>query len=247
MSGKITHTSRDVLVYDDVLAPRELATLFAHLNTLEYHSVHARSWRKVWRLYDGNPLTSKVSWLYPEPPASPPDEPRYPTGTPMDALIEWIASKVPEIEAMIGHGGSDWEKLSVAPWIYPPGSALSMHRDGGPYSGAFTFFAHPEWRIHWGGHLLVLNPSASPARPAPPAGLQRPFLTDDHEADDALDPGLALTVFAKPNRIAFLSPTVRHLLTRVDGNAGQHARISVAGFFHKPTPGARRALACQLQ
>jgi Rps23 Pro-64 3,4-dihydroxylase Tpa1-like proline 4-hydroxylase len=46
----------------------------------------------------------------------------------------------------------------------------------------------------------------------------------------------ARTIFPKPNRIAFLSPRAMHLLTRIDTNAGQQARISVAGFFHRNVP-----------
>jgi hypothetical protein len=59
------------------------------------------------------------------------------------------------------------------------------------------------------------------------------FLDDRQESLRVFDPGFALTIFPKPNRIAFLSPTALHLLTRVDTNAGQVARLSVAGFFHR--------------
>jgi hypothetical protein len=61
------------------------------------------------------------------------------------------------VEHLIGRGGADWRRLSAAPWVYPPGSGLSLHQDGVLYTGAFTFFAHREWRIHWGG-----QPEASP-------------------------------------------------------------------------------------
>jgi Rps23 Pro-64 3,4-dihydroxylase Tpa1-like proline 4-hydroxylase len=216
-----------------VLPRQEFAALFSYLNSMEYHSVHARGWRKVWRLHDGDPLTSKPLWLYPDPPNTEADEWRYPTGTALDALVGWIGSRAPEVENVIGRGGSDWGKLSVAPWIYPPGSGLSLHQDGLLYTGAFTFFAHPEWRIHWGGHLLVLDATTAPIGSSSTGGVLPPFLSDDHESERALNPGLALTVFAKPNRIVFLAPTAQHLLTRVDVNAGQHPRVSVAGFFHK--------------
>ena len=42
-----------------------------------------------------------------------------------------------------------------------------------------------------------------------------------------------MTLFAKPNRIVFLSPDAQHMLMRVDVNAGTSSRLSVAGFFHK--------------
>ncbi|MFE9847148.1 hypothetical protein [Streptomyces goshikiensis] len=127
-------------------------------------------------------------------------------------------------------------RLSFTPWIYPAGSGLSLHQDGSEYSGAFTFFAHQEWRLHWGGHLLVLDPRTR-SRMAGDGEVGPVFLDDRRESARAFDPGFALTVFPKPNRIAFLSPAALHLLTRVDENAGQAARLSVAGFFHRtPDP-----------
>ena len=114
-------------------------------------------WRKVWRLHDGNPLTSRASWYYSTPPAQQSQEKVFPTQTPVDALIAWIDANLPELEAVVGKPGKDWSRLSFAPWVYPPGSGLSLHRDGYKYSGAFTFFAHLEWGLHWGGHLVVLD------------------------------------------------------------------------------------------
>jgi hypothetical protein len=147
-------------------------------------------------------------------------------------LVDWIAAHRDEIVPVVGAAGHAWEKLSLTPWIYPVGSGLSLHKDGAAYSGAFTYFAHPEWRLHWGGHLLVLDPR-TPVRGRQPEA--PPFFDDRAESRRAFDPGFALTVFPKPNRIAFLPPGALHLLTRVDANAGQAARVSVAGFFHRPT------------
>lgn len=220
----------DIAVYDDVLSPTDFRQLLRHLGGLNYNSVHAHGWRKVWRLHDGDPLTSSTSWYYPDHEGGNPDEVRYPTNTPFDPLIAWIVDRLSEVGSIVGSPGSTWKRLSFAPWIYPSGSGLSLHQDGRHYSGAFTFFAHPAWRLHWGGHLLVLDPATSspPAHPEEPGS---PFLDDRDETAHVFEPGLASAIFPKPNRIVFISPTARHLMTRVDENAGQNPRISVAGFF----------------
>lgn len=224
--------SGQLVVYDNVLSGKDFEGLLVYLNSIEYTSVHAGAWRKVWRLHDGSPLTSRAAWYHPAGDSV--DGLAYPTATALDRLIFWITEMIPEVEYLVGKPGHDWERLSVAPWIYPVGSGLSLHQDGVLYSGAFTYFAHPQWRPHWGGHLMVLDASTPQVDPQSSEQLLPPFLDDEGEANRIFDPGLALSVFAKPNRIVFLSPTAQHLMTRVDVNAGQSARISVAGFFHKP-------------
>jgi hypothetical protein len=59
-----------------------------------------------------------------------------------------------------------------------------------------------------------------------------PWLSDEVETAQFADPGLALAVFAKPNRLVMISPRAWHMITRVDANAGQNPRVSIAGFFH---------------
>jgi hypothetical protein len=221
-----------LVVYDDVLSPSDFDRLFRYLNSAQYQSVHANGWRRVWRLHDGNPLTSSASWYYPTPPARPQQGKIFPTQTPVDAVIAWIVENLPELQSLIGRPSVEWSRFSIAPWIYPPGTGLSLHRDGGPYSGAFTFFVHRRWDLHWGGHLLVLDPQTAQRDPAT-GELSPPFLDDEEETARVFDPGMALTVFAKPNRIVFMSPNAQHMVTRVDVNAGQMARVSVGGFFLK--------------
>jgi Rps23 Pro-64 3,4-dihydroxylase Tpa1-like proline 4-hydroxylase len=229
--SQISYQSEQAVVYDDVLPPDSFRRLFTHLNKLNYHSVHAQGWRKVWRLHDGNPLTSQAGWYYDQNSDTQKQQLLFPTKTPIDQLIQWIVERSPEVDQIVGKAGSAWKRFSFAPWIYPPGSGLSLHQDGVLYTGAFTYFAHPQWRLHWGGHLMVLDPKTE-VRASAGNTVYPPFLTDDG-GESVLNPGFAVTIFAKPNRLAFLSPACRHLLTRVDGNAGQNARVSVAGFFHK--------------
>jgi hypothetical protein len=231
VNNQLRYASPDLIIFDDVLSPGDFTKLFRHINSLSYRSVHENGWHKVWRLHDGSPLTSEAGWYHPAIQ----DLPRkgsYPTRTPIDSLIGWIADNLPAIQSIVGAPTVDWCRFSFASWVYPPGSGLSLHSDGDRYSGAFTYFAHPDWGPHWGGHLVVLDgQTALPGAEA--EELSPPFLYAREESARAFDPGLGLAVFAKPNRIVFISPNVQHMVTRVDVNAGQTARVSVAGFFHK--------------
>ena len=100
--------------------------------------------------------------------------------------------------------------------------------------GLTRFLAHREWNVHWGGYLLVLD-SRTPA-PTYSNDLLGPhvsWIDDASENSLVLDPGFAQCIFPKPNRLVLIAPDAQHLLSRVDVNAGQHPRISVAGFFRK--------------
>jgi hypothetical protein len=227
---KPSYQDEQVVVFDDVLPAEDFASLFRFLATLDYATVHRAGWRKVWRLYDGDPLRGPTTWYRPDQGgAATVNSDRE---TPIDLVIEWIVERQLDIGPVVGAARTDWAKLSLTPWIYPVGSGLSLHQDGSAYTGAFTFFVHQEWRLHWGGHLLVLDSRTRSRRTSP--GENAPaFLDDRQESARAFVPGFALTVLPKPNRIAFLSPQALHLLTRVDPNAGQAARMSIAGFFHR--------------
>jgi hypothetical protein len=223
----VCYASDQMMVFDDVLSHENFSALHAHLNSLEYRSVHASAWRKVWRLHDGNPLTTAAGWFLTEQEAQRGNI-VFPTGTPIDRLVEAIADNAERAQHLIGSSPADWKRFSFASWIYPPGSGLSLHQDGHVYTGAYVFFAHRQWRTHWGGQLIVLDPET-----AAPEGSANCFFDDDAEAARVMVPGIGRVIFARPNRLVLLSPTAQHLITRVDGNAGQYARVSIAGFFHK--------------
>jgi Rps23 Pro-64 3,4-dihydroxylase Tpa1-like proline 4-hydroxylase len=142
---------------------------------------------------------------------------------------------------VVGAEGEAWRRLSVCPWIYRAGSALSLHQDGEVYSGAYVYYLHRHWKIHWGGHLLVLDPDAARRAPgvegAPPA-MHPPWLDDALDEPYSGGSGIACCFFPKPNRLVLLGPQVPHLVTRVDANAGDNARVTLAGFFVRPNPAA---------
>ncbi|HEV2718640.1 MAG TPA: hypothetical protein VG323_01375, partial [Thermoanaerobaculia bacterium] len=99
-----------------------------------------------------------------------------------------------------------------------------------------TYFIHRQWNFHWGGHLLVLDPRTGNDGPDPDdSSFFPPFLSDADEHAVISEPGLATCVLPKPNRLVFIGRSVYHLVTRVDANAGDRARVALAGFFMLPS------------
>ncbi len=237
-SRRVVFTSSQAVVIDDFLDSTTFQRVLHYCGNAHFQTVHANQWRKVWRITDGQPLQGgTVYWAPPE--VELPDvasKARHPIGADIDLFVEQMLPVLPDVQDIIGAAGRDWSDFTVAPWIYPPGSALSLHQDGFRYSGAFTFFAHRRWNIHWGGYLLVLDPATPTARDWPGAQANAAGISwiDDTDENSRLwEPGFAHCIFPKPNRLVFLSPEAQHLLSRVDPNAGQHPRISVAGFFRR--------------
>jgi 2-oxoglutarate-Fe(II)-dependent oxygenase superfamily protein len=234
----IAFQSKTVLVYDDFLPTRIFDEIFAYCNSANYVSVHQDGWTKVWRLHDGEPLRGQT-WYYAAGEASP-DKERfsYPTGTALDRFIEAIQSRFSDIAPIVGAAGEDWNLFSVCPWVYRAGSALSLHQDGEVYSGSYVYYTHRHWKIHWGGHLIVLDPKADEAKPRAtgkkPAAVHPPWLDDALDIPHTWATGIATCFFPKPNRLVLLSSQVPHLVTRVDQSAGDNPRVTLAGFFVKP-------------
>ena len=149
---RLVFESEQVAVFDDFLDPDAFLRVLAYCAGAQYHSVHATGWRKVWRANDGYPLQGgTVYWVPPDAEsADTPPKARYPVGADIDLFIDRLVSVISNGRMIIGTPGRDWTDFTVAPWIYPCGSALSLHQDGFRYSGAFTYFAHRSWNIHWG-------------------------------------------------------------------------------------------------
>src|SRR5690348_16278411 len=94
------------VVYDNVWTDPLFGRLFRFVAAEDFRSVHRTGWRKVWRLYDGDPLRGPTHWYRPASQES--ADPPGPTGTPLDDLITWIADRRTELAPIIGAAGSDW-------------------------------------------------------------------------------------------------------------------------------------------
>lgn len=224
------YVSSQVTVFDNVFTAGERDQLFLYVNKQEFRSVHVPVWQKVWRLGDGAPLVGPT-WnsdrLREDGSLTDPSEA-------VGIFFRRVLSLLAEAES-VTKMRRDWTTLSATPWIYPVGAGLSLHVDGkSRLAGAYAYFLHQDWNIHWGGQLIVLDP-ASPNTfdTSTDQSLARGsrWLVDDVENERVWEPGLGLCIFPKPNRIVFISPTAQHFITRVDSAAGQNARLSIAGFL----------------
>jgi 2OG-Fe(II) oxygenase superfamily len=206
----VTLRSQGLLVVDDVLTPSAFQSLEQEIECGTYRWVHSEKWDKAWKLWDGHPLRGRPVYFDPTN-AFDSNGIKYPTSSCVDTLIDAIRSNAAACPDVAGVEGLDWVAIYLAPWLYPVGSALSLHRDAKSYAGSFAFFAHAHWGSDWGGELIV-------------SGL----------ADGTDDTGIATCVTPRPNRLVLLGPDRPHRIARVDQNAGTHVRTSIAGFFMRP-------------
>jgi hypothetical protein len=221
---------KGLLVADHLLGAGSLAALRDHVAVSDYRGVHGNKWDRVWRLWDGNPQRGPSVFYDPDGRFDNKGV-AYPTGTAMDQLIDAVRTQSALHPDVAGLEGIDWVGIYLCPWLYPVGSALSLHQDAAKYSGSFTFFLHSRWRLHWGGELFVY-PSADQARleSSSAFGNDLPWMSDDGP-DDAMIADVALAISPSPNRLVLLGEDRPHRVARVDPNAGAHVRASVAGFF----------------
>ena len=201
----------------------------------DYRSVHTQKWDKVWRLWDGAPQRGQSIYFDPDGVFGWKGA-TYPTATAMDLLIDEVRRMSALHPDITGVEGVDWLGLYLCPWLYPVGSALSLHQDAHNYTGSFTFFVHARWSVHWGGELLVYPSMSAWANPvgllgAGTSGIvgdEEPWISDDGDADGS---GIATAVSPRPNRLVLLGESRPHRVARVDQNAGAHVRASISGFF----------------
>jgi hypothetical protein len=231
---RLTLANEQVRIYDDVLPAELFRAVLDVVTTDRYRIVHKNRWRKVWRPGDGLPLQGTTTYFRPDPSLYGEDEtPRYPTGTPLDPLIGRVTELAGGSAGVIGGAGTAWSAMTIAPWIYPVGAGLSLHRDR-CYAGSFAYFVHHEWNFHWGGQWLILDPRTAAEADPDASPLYPHWLSDEDENRAAMEPGLATSVVPKPNRLVFIAPDAYRMITHVDGNAGSHPHVVLAGFFLLP-------------
>lgn len=226
---RLTLANEQVMVFDDFLPKEAFEPLLEYASGDTFRIVHQSGWAKAWHVNDGLPLIGTTTWVR-DDGAYRDNEYRYPTHTAVDRLVEAVHGAAGEAAALVGRRGTDWDCFCVSPYIHPRGTGLSMHRDYGLYSGSFTYYVHREWNLHWGGHLLVLD--ARTGQGVDSDGREaEAFLSDEGETMKFAQPGLALCILPKPNRFVFIRADAYHMVTRVDANAGDRARVTLSGFF----------------
>lgn len=212
-----------ILVMDDFLSASQLETLWDEVQQLDYRSWKSEIWNKHYPADSGD--------LYEGPAAL--DVAADTACTAVQAFIVTLRASADKFENLCGRRGHDWQVLTVRPFVMPAGSCLSWHEDGGGKTGAFVFYAHPHWGARWGGELLVAQPP-TPAAMATAREKQRdkqPYF-ETQILDALLDsPGLGSYITPRPNRLVILKGGTWHSIRRVEPAAGDHLRVTLAGFF----------------
>jgi Rps23 Pro-64 3,4-dihydroxylase Tpa1-like proline 4-hydroxylase len=249
-------------VFDNVLPPEQFESLWKHIQLVDYQSVHSNKWNKAWRLHDGHALGGpEIRWADQSEAdtashSQNTDSLTFPTHSIMDALIQTVLSKATDHPELVGTRGDAWQTMTARSYVYPAGTGLSWHTDGLDngipiYSGAFSYYAHPEWNSVYGGELLVSSADASTIYELLPhvmvyemenneiKDLKKRFVGAhlDNSAEDKLlnAAGLGLYIVPKPNRLVLMKGGTYHHVNPVSATAGRFSRISVSGFFEVPS------------
>ena len=233
-------------VYDDVLPPTDFAAVWEFMQLEEYAPVDSQQWVKVWSLTDGRPLSGPG--VYSQRTKKVGERDRcYPTRRGIDKVIETVLAHCGDFSEVIGERNRQWTLLTAKAFLYPAGTSLSWHADSAGYSGAYSFYAHPEWKSSWGGELMIADASTlgkdlgtkvlstvvtegerlvgvRKMEVAPPL---------DRSIADAVvgEQGLGHYIQANPKRLVVFRGGIPHRIARVDPAAGEHARCAIAGFF----------------
>jgi hypothetical protein len=247
-------------IFDDVLPAEDFARLWEYIQLDEFTPAHLVRWEKAWRLTDGQPLVGTMVRHLLDGPAGDAGKSNdgrvmrcYPTRGGIDSVIALLLDRHDELAPWIGARGRDWKAMTARPYLYPAGTALAWHTDAYSYSGAFVFYAHPQWSASWGGELMISDASTADAdlgdkhvvsavvRDGKVAGLRRipvpPALDQTRENEVLVGAGLGEFVIAKPNRLVIMRAGTPHRIARVDAAAGDNVRCSVGGcFLREATP-----------
>jgi hypothetical protein len=236
------HHAAEAVIFDDFLPDAVFERLHAFCVKTDYEHINTKGpISRAWHVHDGFPLRSTLNaFRYSDGVEAPGGAHVYPTGTDLDAFLDALLEIGPEVASVTGEQGKDWAHVSATAWLYPPGSGLSMHDDGsGVYSGAYVYFMNPEWRLHWGGLLLLMEGEGNRLLYEHRAEVdqidfyRRKWLHMNQMDALLMEHGFARCIFPKRNRIVFIANNAYHMVTRVNEAAGDHLRMSIAGFYNR--------------
>lgn len=238
---RVVHADASFVVVDDFLPEEQYLALREFLVCADYRHINSNGLiSRAWHLQDRFPLRSEVSWIQMvDRPAEPKPAWVLPTGQPIDGFMRAVEAFQQENVPWIGRRAEAWDQFSATAWIYPPGTGLAMHTDGSNvYSGAYVYFLNESWRSHWGGLLLVMDQQVNQhvadceSRQDGLLWYRRRWLHENQLEELMLEAGgMGRVVFPKANRIVYLANNAHHMVTRVNEEAGDCVRLSLAGFF----------------
>jgi len=201
---KLTLERPHFAVFDDFLPKAQLAEVQHHLfNEARLEFINKVEHLSVFSLDDGHPLAAPVIVADPKGSLMRTGEGSFyphPIETGIDHVLEAVLGNTAKFAPWIG---TKWRTVTSRAFVYPQGTGLDWHDDGGQYTGAFSFYVHPSWQPQWGGELLI-----------------------------ALGKGGEFSL-PIPNRLVILKGNTPHKIARVSSSAGSNHRMSVSGFFAK--------------
>jgi hypothetical protein len=248
-----TYECPQFVVFDDVLPPSQFEQVWRYLQLARVVNGETSDLGGPWQISEALPLYGRPFSALSgstdsagRPSYATSGGPVYPTGTAVDFVLEKLLQLAPQIQPWVGEADEDWVVVTAGPWIYPPGTGIAWHTDSGPHTGAYIFYAHPEWEAQWGGELLVadeacrLLPSAT-STPAPDSLEERLRYRFDKRpiSDHLCQVGAGQFIAPTPNRLVVLTVGNVHKTARVDAAAGDHVRASVSGLFIRPEAAER--------
>lgn len=229
-----------VLVFDDFLPELIYDEVYRWAIYADYQHVNmGERISRAWRPHDGFPMRSLSHCVFEDQMRHEGDKRawEYPTKTAFDLIAERIDFIAPNAEKLIGRRGLDWSAFTIHSYIYPARSGMSLHHDHQPQNkGAFTYFMTPQWDVHWGGLLVVLDPRTAlgkgtvhlygDGKASPNVWLDR-----ERETPFVFDPGIGQVIMPKRNRAVFIRPDCYRMITYVNEYAGDNVRIDFSGHF----------------
>lgn len=232
----ITFENDLFIIVDNFLHEDSFLKFWSFVQSEHFEFVHSREWVDAFRLNDGNPLWSRPAISHKRT-----GDQRivsFPTDTAFDIFIGALINAAGDYHRIIGQFGRDWDFFFSRMYLYPRDTGLSWHTDGKyDISGAYVFYAHPQWKASWGAELQI-NSVISPNLEYPlrntgyGSSKQVGFHLDNTLVDDALlEPGFGHFILPKPNRLVLIRNKLLHQIKKVEPSAGSHIRCSVTGFF----------------
>jgi hypothetical protein len=226
-------------IIDDFLPPQEAEFVWRYIQDEQFEMVHQQKWAKAFRLSDGIPMRAPPYLSDPYEANTKNDI--YPTGRGIDLVIKRLKEIAPNHENLIGKFGKDWAFFFARAYLYTANTGLSWHRDNANNAtGAYVYYAHPEWDPQWGGEFLVA-PGETKQCPIPKTMLYEgkekflgSHLDNSFERDVLLETGYGQYILPKPNRLVLLTSGVIHCIKKVDPAAGNKVRATIQGFFQDP-------------
>lgn len=213
------------LVIDNFMDAAEMKAVRAYVEQEPFFFDNAFEWKKVWHPLDGQVLVTS--------PANYGETGRagdsFPTDTPLDLFFNAMEEHAAAIARVLRCAPGDI-KYVVSAYLYRVGWGLSWHNDAGPYTGAFAYYIHEQWRGNWGGELMII-PDERLFEPQPGA-VDLGYEQGGGFRDPAFSAsGRGEFVMPLSNRLVVMSQALLHSINPVKPQAGENMRFSLAGFF----------------